>query len=211
MKKIILAASVVVGLAAAPALAAVPSVLGGNAMGTGTDVVHAQVGWPGVSGTYLHGYNDKTDIGVKFGFNYGFESLITTFGVNPGLKLQGVLRYELVDKPTYNIGLRIEPGFFTYFDSNFIFGMTLPVGVHAGFPINEKFSVHAVGEIPFSFGIGDNIWIVPFVVGGGVEYSVTPDIALTATLRTGPALVAFSGGSSAEFYYQTLVGAAFKI
>ncbi len=211
MKKILLAASVLFGVVATPAVAAVPSVLGGNAMGTGNQVVHLQAGFPGVSGTYLQGYNDKTDLGVKLGFNYDLESIVASGAINPGFKLQGVARFELVDQPAYNIGLRIEPGFFTYFDNDFLFGMTLPVGVHVGFPINDKLSVHAVGEIPFSFGFTDSFWLIPFAFGGGVEYSIQPNIALTATARLGPAIVDFGGATSGEFYYQTLVGVAFKI
>src|SRR5262245_29391960 len=70
------------------------SLYSGQTVGGGADVVAGQIGWPGLSLTYLHGATDRFDLGVKLTpINYGFEGI--TQRVYPGIKIQGVARLEL--------------------------------------------------------------------------------------------------------------------
>src|ERR1700716_3660471 len=74
------------------------SVLSGRTVGTDQNVIHGQVGWPGISATLLHGVSRQVDIGGAFAFNYGVEG--STY-VYPELTLRGVGRLNLVDTPKY--------------------------------------------------------------------------------------------------------------
>src|SRR4051812_29129745 len=59
------------------------SATAGRTVGNGNTVLQAEAGWPGVGFTYLHGANERTDIGFHVGLNYGFEGTTNTVaGVN---------------------------------------------------------------------------------------------------------------------------------
>lgn len=202
-----------VALCALPAGAAVPSVLAGNTLGTGKDVLHFQAGWPGISATLLHGLNERADVGGRFSFNYGYEGLTT---VVPGLKLQGIVRIELVDKPRYNLGLRFEPGLFVYFDNNrfgddIAAGMTIPAALALGIPVKPDIMFNFGFEIPFFFVFNYSQFVVPILFGAGLEYQLDNNLSLTFNTRFGPAIIATNGGSDARFAFQTLIGLAFKL
>lgn len=213
MKKILLAASVMLGvLGAAPASAAVPSVLAGNTIGSGNDVVHVQMGWPGLSATLLHGLSDVADLGGRFTFNYGYEGITE---IVPGFKIQGVLRLELVDTPRYNLGFTFDPGLMLYFDNGFpddiMFGFTLPVALTFGLPINDKVMLNFGMNVPFFFAVNFEQFVVPILFGGGVEYQIDDKMAFTFNTRFGPAIFAYDFGSNSRFAFQTLFGLAFKL
>ena len=63
------------------------SATAGRTIGSGNSVVQAEVGWPGVSFTYLHGANERTDFGARVNFNYGFMNTtnsLTGVDLQPG-------------------------------------------------------------------------------------------------------------------------------
>jgi len=187
-------------------------VLAGNAIGAGNDVAHVQLGWPGLSGTLLHGLTDKADVGGRFSFNYGYEGITE---VTPGFKLQGVLRLELMDTPRYNLGLRFDPGFLLYFDNMFpddiMFGLTIPVALTFGLPINRQVMLNFGMDVPFFFAVNFEQFVVPILFGGGVEYQLDENMAITFNTRFGPAIVAADRGSDSDFAFQMLFGLAFKL
>src|SRR5436305_79952 len=58
------------------------SLLGGETVPTGVDVVSGEFGYPGVSFGVTHGTSSTSDIGVKFDILYGFEYTTTSeFGL----------------------------------------------------------------------------------------------------------------------------------
>ena len=48
------------------------SATAGRTVGSGNSVVQAEMGWPGVGLTYLHGADERTDYGARINLNYGF-------------------------------------------------------------------------------------------------------------------------------------------
>ncbi len=204
---------VALGLLTMPAAAAVPSVLAGNTVGSGQDVLHVQAGWPGISATLLHGLNERADVGGRFSFNYGYEGLTA---VVPGFKLQGIVRIEIVDKPRYNLGLRFEPGFFVYFDNNrfgddVTGGMTIPAALALGIPVHPHVMLNFGFEVPFFFVFNYSQFVIPILFGAGVEYQLDQNLSLTFNTRFGPAIIASNAGSGSDFAFQTLIGLAFKL
>ena len=82
------------------------SVLAGRTVGEGATVVHAEIGWPGLSGVLLSGRSETLDVGGRFTFHYGSPF---GFGIAPGLALQGVVRLALLEQGNLSLGLRSEP------------------------------------------------------------------------------------------------------
>src|SRR5947199_9212248 len=49
------------------------SLLGGETVGTGTNVVTGEFGWPSVTFGVTHGLNRDTDVGAKFDLLFGID------------------------------------------------------------------------------------------------------------------------------------------
>jgi len=183
------------------------SVLSGETVGSGRTAFHGQVGWPGLSGTLLHGVNDKVDIGGRFTFNYGQEGIVSS--VVPGLKLQGLMKFQLAQAKV-NFGLMLEPGVFFYFHrGDTDIGMTLPVKFLVGIPASSALMINAGMDIPFQvyFGQGSTA-VIPILFGGGLEYFVDQSLGVTFNLRMGPSIV--TRGGNVEFTLESLVGVAYR-
>lgn len=186
------------------------SVLSGRTVGTDQNVIHGQVGWPGVSATLLHGMTPKVDIGGAFAFNYGVEG--STY-VYPELALRGVGRLNLVDTPKYNIGIGTQPGLLMWFPGSGIsaqFGIGIPVSFAAGFPISREVMLVAGADIAFDvFFTSGGYVVIPILFGGGAEYMIEPNLLLTFTLRLGPVVSAGQLGGTV-FGLNALIGLAYK-
>jgi hypothetical protein len=185
------------------------SVLSGRTVGAGADVIHAQFGWPGISIGYLHGAQSKLDFGGTFSFVYGFEGDPNL--IDPGIKLQGAIRLNLVDNGKINLGLRFDPGIVTYFRFNADFGFTTPIalmlGVSAGDAIMINFGISLPMTIIVTHGAE---FILPVLTGVGVEYHVDPHLSVTLNTGFGPE-VYIRNGSYTDFSFQTLAGIAYKL
>ncbi|MGA9520592.1 MAG: hypothetical protein WBV82_03960 [Myxococcaceae bacterium] len=168
------------------------SVLSGKTLGSGM-AFHGQMGWPGVSATLLGSAGSKLDLGGKFSFNYGYEG-ITDISTSPGTKLQGVLRLNLLERGKFNLGLRFSPGFFFYFRNLTVVGMTLPVDLVGGFQLTPQLMLNFGVDLPMFAVFGEyGGFIVPFLVGGGLEYAIDRTLGLTFNLRAGPSAPAGVG------------------
>jgi hypothetical protein len=187
------------------------SVVTGETVGTNVHVLHVQVGWPGISATLLHGYTPTVDLGGIFTFNYGYEGDVNF--VHPGLKLQALLKATLMDTPKYNLGVTFAPGGFVYFfGSNFtVGGIVFPLGLVFGLPASSAVNVAFNFDLPMFVSFGDfSHFTVPILFGGGVEYFLERNMALTFNLRAGPIIYAGTA-SGTDFDLQALFGLAFKI
>jgi hypothetical protein len=51
---------------------------------------------------------------------------------------------------------------------------------------------------------------LPIMFGGGVEYLIEPNIALTFKLRMGPTIEFANGGSASTFTLNALFGVAYR-
>lgn len=192
----------------------------GETVGTNNTVVHFQAGWPGVSATLLHGYTPTVDVGAIFSFNYGYEGDVNV--VHPGFKLQGLGKATLIDDPKYNLGVWFAPGVLTYFFGNnctfgfctgvgTLFGLAFQTGLIFGLPVTNVVNVAFNFDLPMFVTFGDfGSFTIPILFGGGVEYFLEKNMALTFNLRAGPMIFAKSGYGT-DFALQALFGLALKL
>ncbi len=164
------------------------SVLSGKPLGSGT-VVHGQIGWPGLSFTLLTSGGDRVDFGGRLSLLYGYEGITRMSGV-PGLKLQGVLRLGLLERGRMNLGLKFSPGpFFYFFQGGTEVGLALPIDLALGLALSPKLMLSFGLDVPMFAVFGPYGGLaVPVLLGGGVEYALDGQLALTANLRVGPSV-----------------------
>ncbi len=192
------------------------SVLTGETVGNNATAVHVQGGWPGISATLLHGYTPTVDFGGIFTFNYGVEGDVNR--VYPEIKLQGLAKATLLDTPKYNLGVWFAPGPLLWFypSNQFIgstttFGITFASGLIFGLPVSNVVNVAFNFDLPMFVTFGDlGSFTVPILFGGGVEYFIEKNMALTFNLRMGPIIYTKSGFGT-NFDLMALFGLAFKL
>jgi hypothetical protein len=193
------------------------SVLTGQTVGDNATAVHVQAGWPGISATLLHGYTPTVDLGGIFTFNYGVGG--DTNNVNPELKLQGYAKATLLETPKYNLGVWFAPGpLLIFYPSNrfnfasgTVFGITFASGLVFGLPVTNVVNVAVNFDLPMFVTVGSaSSFVVPILFGGGVEYFLEKNMALTFNLRMGPIIYARTP-SFTNFDLMALFGVAFKL
>jgi hypothetical protein len=192
------------------------STVTGETVGEGNNVIHVQAGYPGLSGGWFHGMSEKFDLGARFTFNYGYES---TTAIIPGLKPAMILKIGLMDNGKFNMALRFEPGvqlYFSSFGGGVLFGINLPAYLDMGIRINNEFSVVLGADLPMSLNLTPGVvFNIPIKFGGGIEYKINPDMALTFNTRFGPFIAAGGFGGfgfgGVAFAFDALFGLAFKL
>jgi hypothetical protein len=210
------AGAVALALAAGPARAAEDApwtVESGKTVGAGNNVFWGQVGYPGIWAELVHGTDATTEIGGKFAFNYGFEGIVNAGVV--GLDFQFLLRKQFFDNGKIRIAGVFDPGILLYFPSGFtFFGITFPVGVEFGFPVSPQVSINASFDLPmyvlFPSGGYNTVFVIPLLFGGGAEYLIEKNLALTFKLKLGPSIVTGNYYGSTQFTLYVLFGAAYK-
>ena len=211
MRRIVIGMALLGGLIAGRARAEGWSAMSGQTLGTGGGMVWGQFGWPGISADLAYGVSPTLDLGGRFTFNYGEEG-ITDSGVL-GLKFQFTLRTQLVRKPKFDLALRFDPGLLLYFPSNTtVVGMTFPVGLEFGFPITPALRANASFDLPFwiTFNPSPVEGYFPILFGGGVEYLLQRDLALTARLKMGPTIGTVNRTQNTFFTLYLLFGFAYR-
>jgi hypothetical protein len=192
------------------------SVLSGQTVGQG-NVLTGQVGWPGVSLGLLHGATSRFDIGGKFSFNYGREGIVTS--TVPGIKFQAWLRLMLLQTSQLNVGLTFAPGPLFYFydygyDVYTDVGLALPVSLTLGLPVGSALMLNIGIDVPFYVIFGDlGGPVFPLLVGGGLEYFVDRNLAVTFNVRMGPSIGSTGdfGRGSARFTLDATLGVAYHL
>jgi hypothetical protein len=189
------------------------SVLSGQTVGSG-NVLTGQVGWPGISLGLLHGATNRFDIGGKLSFNYGREGIVTS--VVPGLKLQAWMRLMLLQSSGVNVGLSFAPGpFFYFYDNGTDVGLSLPIALTVGIPVGSALMLNVGMDIPFYviFGAGGGP-VFPILFGGGLEYFVDRNLAVTFNVRMGPSIFPydeFRYRGRARFTMEAMFGIAYHL
>ncbi len=190
------------------------TVLTGETVGTNVNAVHLQAGWPGISATLLHGYTSTVDLGGIFTFNYGAEGDTSSGFVNPGLKLQGLAKATLMSDPKYNLAVWFAPGPLIYFFGGrvgTVFGLSFATGLIFGLPVASNVNVAFNFDVPlFVYLTNINTAGIPILFGGGVEYFLEKNMALTFNVRMGP-LIYTASGFGTDFALNALFGVAFKL
>jgi hypothetical protein len=173
-------------------------------------VVTAEAGWPGIGVQLLHGYDDRTDFGVRVAYSYGFFGTTAT---TSGLDLQIPIRYRLTTTPErgFDIGVRAAPGIALYSNNGTLFGVQVPVGIVASYRIDPRTTFTASGEVPvlLSFTHPLGLLFGP-LVGVGGEYKLQKDLAATLQLRIGPEFY-IQDNPATHLAFQTLLGIAYAM
>ncbi len=189
------------------------SVLTGRTVGMNDTVLHVQAGWPGISATLLHGMTPKVDLGGVFNFNYGFEGDVN-FPVRPGLKFQGLLRANLLDSNKFNVGISFAPGpLFYFFRSTTVAGIAIPFGLEFGIPATPAMNIGLAFEMPMFVVFDSRVLrgqlVLPVLFGGGIEYFLDHNLAVTFNMRMGP--IIYTADAFTDFDFQSLMGLAVKL
>jgi hypothetical protein len=182
----------------------------GRTVGAGGNAVAGEVGWPGIEARYVHGISDRFDVGARFAFLYGS---IVGVNVSPALTFGGVLRAGLVRNGMVSLGLEFNPGIGFGFTgrSSFLvqFPLELQVGVHPSSLVSVVFAARLTPT--FIVGFDSNFtYVMPIVLGPGVELFVAPDLAVTVSTRFGPGVWAHSLGSGVAFSFVATFGLGYR-
>jgi hypothetical protein len=169
----------------------ITSVLSGKALG-GATVLHGQFGFPGLSLTLLTSASDMLDVGGRVSLLYAYEGITWVQGTT-GIKLQGVLRFQLLDRGKFNLGLRFSPGIFFYSFPGFVggtqAGLALPLDLALGIALSPPLMLNVGLDVPMFVPFGPfGALAAPVLIGAGVEYAIDQQLAVTANLRVGPSV-----------------------
>jgi opacity protein-like surface antigen len=183
------------------------SATAGRTVGAGSSMLQAEAGWPGIGFTYLKGLDERSDLGFHVGFNYGLEG--TTNRVT-GINLAVPYRRNLVSGDT-DIAFQMQPGISIYGNDGVLFGIGGPVGVVAGFHPSPLLTLDVGLDIPvlLSFSNPAGFMFGP-QFGGGAEYLIDRNLAVTARFRVGPQFGLTSAGTSSQTGFVTLIGLAYN-
>lgn len=185
------------------------SATAGRTVGDGNSVLQAEAGWPGIGFTYLKGVNDNTDLGFHVGLNYGFEG--TTNSV-VGLNLAVPYRHTLGTIGDTAFAIEAQPGLSVYGNhGSALVGVGGPLGVVAGLKVTERLTLDLAADVPvlLSFANPAGFLFGP-QFGGGGEYLIDANLAVTARLRVGPEYGFDTAGTGSQTGFTTLIGLAYN-
>lgn len=185
------------------------SATAGETVGSGNSVLQAEAGWPGVGFTWLHGANETTDVGFHIGLNYGFEGTTNT---STGLNLAVPYRHLLGRAGDTSFTFRTDPGLSIYSNhGSALVGVGGPIGLVVGFRIDPRLTLDAGADVPvlLSFSNPAGFLFGP-QLGGGGEYLIENNLAVTARVRVGPQFAFDSAGSANQTAFTTILGLAYN-
>ena len=189
------------------------TVQSGKTVGTDQTVVWGQVGFPDAPSVQLvHGIDALTEIGGKISLDYGDHGVIDGC-CHVGLDFQFLIRRNFFDNGKLWIAGTFQPGFILDFPANTtIFGLAFPLGVQFGFPVNSVLTFNGSFDLAMYCLFGTNFstgtFALPILFGGGAEYLLQRNLALTFQLKIGPTI--FTAGGSAQFTLYALAGIAYR-
>lgn len=181
------------------------SVATGETVSPNADAFRFGIGWPGVDFTYLHGLNDRSDMGLQFELLYGLEQTdFSKFGFGFGIPLRLVVNRK--DKVT--IGLHIDPGFRVYTgDNNTNFFLRFPVGGILGVQVTPELRLAGTVDLTMAVQFLNTAFFeVGPQFGFAAEYSVDRNLNVGLQARFGPQFYSVGGGSDLAFTTQVLIG-----
>lgn len=180
------------------------SLLGGETVGAGTNVVSGEFGWPSVTFGITHGMSRDADIGLRFDLLFGVEGATQASQFGVGFRVP--LRMTAMRRDRISVLLHFDPGMKIFTYSPALFGIGFPVGVIFGY--------QATREMVLAFGVdlGMTLYVSPSPVqflispmfGPALEFHVDPRLAVGVNTRFGP-VINTSGGSEFGFVMQLLL------
>ncbi len=184
------------------------SATAGRTSGAGNAVLQAEAGWPGIGFTYLRGVDDLTDVGLHVGFNYGFENTASSI---VGFNLAVPYRRTLGDAAGATFAFETQPGLSIYGNHGAMVGVGGPIGIVAGWKASPQLTVDVGADVPVLVSFSNPAgFVVGPQFGGGGEYLIDRNLAVTARIRVGPSFSLDSSGTSSQTGFLTLIGLAYN-
>jgi hypothetical protein len=182
------------------------SIVTGETVSPDRDAIAFELGWPGISFSYLHGTSDRSDVGIKFDLLYGFENTTdTAFGAGVDVPFRLVVNRS----NKVSVGLHIDPGLRIYTQNSQTDFMTrFPVGGVLGVQATPQLRLGASADLTMAvnwthtafFEIGPQF-------GFGAEYSVDRNLLVGLNAKFGPQFYTVSGSTSDfAFITQIVIG-----
>jgi hypothetical protein len=190
------------------------SVLGGETVAPGGDVVYGAFGWPDTTFGYTHGLSRDFDIGFKLQLLYGVENTTDT---HFGMAFAVPLRWTLARQQNVSVLLHVDPGIRFYTTDPVIFGFQLlpfglnvefqplpQLGVGLGFDWNSTLIVSGGATPQYLFGP---------LVGPFFEYHIDRHVALGLDTRFGAIIDAgdFPGSPFTRFGFRAQMMLAYRM
>jgi opacity protein-like surface antigen len=184
------------------------SATAGRTAGYGNSVLQAEAGWPGIGFTYLKGIDERSDLGLHLGFNYGFEGTSNTVS---GFNIAVPYRRTLATSGDTSFAFEMQPGISIYSNKGAMVGVGGPIGVVAGLQVSPQLVLDLAAEVPvlITFSNPAGVLFGP-QFGGGGEYFIDRNLAVTARIRVGPRFALDSAGSATQTGFVTLIGLAYN-
>ena len=184
------------------------STVTGETVSPGRDALRFGLGWPGIDFTYLHGLNDRSDVGAHFELLYGVEQTsVSQFGLGFGVPYRMVFnRHERV-----TIELHIEPGMHLYPENGTAFFLKAPFGGTLGIQITPELRVAAGADLSFGLQLLHTAFLeIGPQFGFAAEYAVDKNLNVAFNTRFGPQFYTFDN-ANADFAFTTQVVVGYRM
>jgi hypothetical protein len=180
------------------------SLLGGETVGAGTNVVSGEFGWPSVTFGYTHGLSRDTDIGLKFDLLFGVEGATEASQFGVGFRVP--MRMTALRKDRLSVLLHFDPGLKIFTYSPAVFGLAFPVGAVFGYSATREMVVAFGVDLPMTLYVSPSPvrFLIAPMFGPAVEYHVDPRLAIGVNTRFGT-VINTAGGSAFGFVMQLLL------
>src|SRR3954471_9222960 len=180
------------------------SLLGGETVGAGVDVVSGEFGWPSVTFGYTHGLSRDTDIGLRFDLLFGVEGATQASQFGVGFRVP--MRMVALRRDRLSVLLHFDPGLKIFTYSPALFGISFPVGVIFGYQATREMVVAFGLDLPMTLYVSPSPvqFLISPMFGPAVEFHVDPRLAVGVNTRFGP-VINTRGGSEFGLVMQVLL------
>ncbi|MCL2178029.1 MAG: hypothetical protein FWC28_09000 [Proteobacteria bacterium] len=186
----------------------------------------------GIRAGFSYGALSGLDLGLRFTLNFGWGEIdqyyrnsyyysTTSSDVTTGIKAQVLLKVGFFDTGFLSFAMKVEPGFLAdFYSKDTVMGLALPVGFQLGLAFSDRVGVGILLDLPMVLEFGKkgvkNSFLLPILMGAGVDVFFTSNFLIHAALTMGPAInVAGDGwknvhGGNVIFVAEVKTGIAFR-
>jgi hypothetical protein len=184
------------------------SLLGGETVPSGVDVVSGEFGYPSVSFGLTHGTSATSDVGARFDILYGFENTtISEFGIGARVPF----RIAALRRDRIGVLFHVDPGIKFYTTSPASFGFQWPIGVTLGYTATPEFNVAFGFELPMTLFVTPSVdFFLGPLFGPAFEYHVDRELTIGLNTRFGP-MIETAGGGATRFGFIVQLLLAYRL
>jgi len=182
------------------------SIVTGETVSPERDAIGLEVGWPGISFSYLHGTSDRSDFGLKLDLLYAFENT-TDWAFGAGVDVPFRLVVNRANRVA--VSVRVEPGVRLYTQNSQSDLMTrFPVGGTLGIQVTPEVRLGASADLNMALNWTHGVFFeIGPQFGFGVEYAADRNLLVGLNGKFGPQFSTRSGaGTDFAFIAQIVIG-----